>query len=155
MAIKREDGTVEYAGRVIDVRERYQGNDRYVWEATVQQADGTFTEVPFRWECMGQIGGGSAEADATPEVSAAYVAHRQAEASRRYRELEAVRAREVSKGKRLRVMRGRKVAHGTEGECIWLGDNGYGFRVGIRTDAGEVVWTAAKNTEVVLAPVGA
>lgn len=63
-------------------------------------------------------------------------------------------------GKRVRVTKGRKVAHGTEGECFWMGsyDNSkYGdtwgiyttVRIGIRDDNGDVHWTALDNVELV------
>jgi hypothetical protein len=54
--------------------------------------------------------------------------------------------KEPAKGRRLRVVKGRKVPIGTEGLCIWLGDGAYGTRVGIKDDAGTVHWTAATNT---------
>lgn len=90
-----------------------------------------------------------AEADATPEVQAKYEAWRAArEAERRAAEA----AREAAtprRGKRLRVVKGRKVPVGVEGECIWTGNGHYGPRVGIKDDEGEVHWTAASNVQVI------
>lgn len=62
--------------------------------------------------------------------------------------------------KRVRVVKGRKVKHGTEGEVFWMGcyDNSrfgdpWGIyttvRVGIRDDDGNVHWTSVENVEVV------
>lgn len=61
--------------------------------------------------------------------------------------------------KRVRVVKGRKVPKGTEGECFWLGsycNSPYGdpwgiyttFRCGIRDDTGTVHWTAIDNIEL-------
>lgn len=55
---------------------------------------------------------------------------------------------EVAKGKVLEVVAGRKVPRGVTGECIWIGDNGYGLRIGLKTSAGETHWTAITNVRV-------
>ena len=54
----------------------------------------------------------------------------------------------VDKGKTVVVFKGRKVPVGTEGECFWIGDKGFGLRVGVRDAAGEVHWTAMDNVKV-------
>ncbi len=54
------------------------------------------------------------------------------------------------KGYRVRVTAKRaKVKHGTEGLCFWIGDSQYGTRIGIKTDAGETIWTALDNVSPV------
>lgn len=94
-----------------------------------------------------------AEVDAFPEVRAAYesnVQAQRAEAARKAAhraELEAIMRPE--KGKRLEVIRGRKVPRGTVGECIWVGQSNYGTRVGIKDANGNVHWTAITNVQVV------
>ena len=61
--------------------------------------------------------------------------------------------------KRVKVVKGRKVPHGTEGECFWMGsyDNSkYGdpwgiyttIRIGIKDDNGVVYWTSLDNVEL-------
>jgi len=63
-------------------------------------------------------------------------------------------------GKRVRVVKGRKVPRGTEGECFWMGsfDNSkYGdpwgiyttVRIGIKDNEGTVYWTSLDNVELV------
>lgn len=58
--------------------------------------------------------------------------------------------------KRVTVVKGRKVPIGTTGKCFWIGSTCYSphgdpwgiytqFRVGIRTDNGDVYWTNADN----------
>ncbi len=51
--------------------------------------------------------------------------------------------------KMVRVVRGRKVPIGTEGEVFWMGDSGYGMSVGLRLIDGKKVFTAMKNVETV------
>lgn len=94
--------------------------------------------------------------DAPAEAIAAYNAKVAAE-----REA-AARAREISRlveeahtlgvGKRIRVVKGRKVPHGTEGSVFWIGESRFapcGRRVGFRSDSGDVYWTSADNVEVI------
>jgi len=61
--------------------------------------------------------------------------------------------------KRVTVVKGRKVPHGTTGECFWMQsyDNSkYGdpwgiyttVRIGIRDDDGNVYWTSLDNVEL-------
>lgn len=95
--------------------------------------------------------------DATPEVVDALI---EREAELNYNKLVAedleryLEARNEwltpSKGRRVRVVRGRKVPVGTVGLCIWRGENRFGGeRVGLKDDAGEVHWTDVRNVEVV------
>jgi hypothetical protein len=78
----------------------------------------------------------------------------------------------VSRGVEVEVVRGRKVAKGTKGIVIWVGEGasfGGGFsgsrwgtryprprpgaaRIGVKDAAGEVHWTAATNVDVVARP---
>ncbi len=47
------------------------------------------------------------------------------------------------------VYKGRKVPVGTTGIITWIGEDNYGAaRVGIRTDSGDVVYTAQANVKV-------
>lgn len=59
------------------------------------------------------------------------------------------RKTDIMKGSTLTVVKGRKVAKGTTGVCIWYDPNGaWGARVGIKDAAGTVHWTAASNCRV-------
>jgi hypothetical protein len=61
----------------------------------------------------------------------------------------------VEKNKTIRVVKGRKVAVGTTGQCIWIGSAGgrrgisFGDRVGLKDSSGAVHWTSLSNVEVV------
>lgn len=58
-------------------------------------------------------------------------------------------AGEMVKGQTVEVVRGRKVPKGTVGTIFWTGEDGYGNeRIGIKTEAGETFFFAAKNAEV-------
>lgn len=58
-------------------------------------------------------------------------------------------AERISMHKLVRVVRGRKVPKGTEGEVFWMGDSGYDMSVGLRLIDGKKVFTAMKNVEAV------
>lgn len=67
-------------------------------------------------------------------------------------ELELALAKEearVTRGKVVRVTRGRKVPHGVEGTVAWYGESQWGPRIGIKDDRGTMHWTAAANVEVI------
>jgi hypothetical protein len=50
-------------------------------------------------------------------------------------------------GRFVRVVKGRKVPHGTIGIVCWSGDSGWGHSVGFRSLYGELHFTAYKNVE--------
>jgi hypothetical protein len=104
-----------------------------------------------------------ATVDATEEVLDLYEAHTaMVEAKKTLERAEARRAealaevRTPSRGKMLKVVKGRKIAKGTVGECTWYGEGRvYGYsalapmRVGMKVN-NEVVYTDACNVEVVV-----
>lgn len=61
--------------------------------------------------------------------------------------------RQITKGTKVRVVRGRKVPIGTEGVVIWLGSGTYMGktvgRCGIKDAAGKVHWTATANVDTI------
>lgn len=112
----------------------------------------------------------NATLDATPEVLEAYSAwtagRQRGEARARAlayydeRQREEIEARNnpAVRGRYVRVSRGRKVPIGTEGLVFWIGQDNYGgTKIGIATSTREdsrgrfadVVWTAAKNCDVI------
>lgn len=147
-----EDGwgsVEEYKGRVLRVSEvnGYSDSDFYahVWDG--ERVDKVLYATTRGWTYRN-----SATVDATPEVREAATRWR---AEREYEDLLAAarrRAESVDRGKRVRVVRGRKVPVGTEGEVFWTGADRYNrheTRVGLRDDAGTTHWTSASNLEVV------
>jgi len=155
MAIKKLDGTETHAGQVVATYSECASlweADR--WFAVVAIDDGyeTVSLGSQRWG-SGSLERDVAAIDVGAEVAEAYAgylaekrAREAATAERLRREAE---ERRVAKGKRVRVVRGRKVARGTEGVVIWRGQSNYGgYRIGIKDAAGEVHWTAESNVEV-------
>lgn len=87
--------------------------------------------------------------DATPEVIAIWEAKKAAEIKAQRERQELIDLMTPAKGKRLEVIRGRKVPHGTTGICFWIGNGGYGMSVGIKDANGNVHFTAINNVQVV------
>jgi len=173
----------KFAGRVLSTREENRYHDSYFYALVWDDEQGKPVEIMYgstAWP-----GGHSdyypdgwmhPQIDATPERRSAYEAYlakqREERAERAARHV----ANTPDKGKRVRVVKGRKIEIGTEGKVFWfgkarsfstsprdghkkllramLGPDGKGekegFRVGIQTDAGEKVFTAATNVEVIL-----
>jgi len=64
----------------------------------------------------------------------------------------AIAAATPKRGRIVKVVKGRKVRKGTEGEVFWVGEDRfrpYSQRVGFKTDAGDKHFTAAGNVEVI------
>lgn len=139
-----------YVGRVLRDWERngYDDSDFYVtvWDDELD-APRSFCYASTRgWSYPN-----GASIDATPEIRAKYDAYLRAceERTRRERELREakIEAHTASKGKRVRVVSGRKVPLGTEGYVFWrTDDDGYGrAKIGFR-DANNVAhFTAESN----------
>jgi len=64
-------------------------------------------------------------------------------------------AKEPAKGDMVRVVRGRKVPHGTEGVLFWMKEQAYDgktvVRIGVKDSEGEAHWTYLKNVERIAA----
>ena len=104
--------------------------------------------------------GTEAKVDAPPEIAEKYAAweegvaraHKDYENERDYnRRLRT--AMTPAKGKKVRIVKGRKVPRETIAEAIWYGRdkyNRYGHRVGLKVNGNEnPVWINAENVEVV------
>lgn len=91
----------------------------------------------------------SAREDASPEVVAAWTAWSEKMNAARVAAEAVTEAKALRRGKRVVVVKGRKVEKGTEGEVFWIGtDNWNKVRIGIRDNAGKVHWTAGSNVVV-------
>jgi hypothetical protein len=99
-----------------------------------------------------------AAVDATPEVKAKANAYLKVKAKEAWDRKNQEEAQTPAKGKRVRVVKGRKIKIGVEGTCFWYG-SGKQFspsrwagkppmRVGFKDDSGETHWTNADNVEV-------
>lgn len=144
---KSEEFTVEYEGHVVGLREMngYDDSDFYavVWDAEAAAPKEVMYATTRGWTYNN-----SASVDATPEVMEAYNAYQEAARVTYLRYRAEQEASVPSKGKRVTVVKGRKVPVGTTGTVIWHGEGNYGWRVGVKDADGEVHWTAASNVQV-------
>lgn len=155
-----------HVGLVLAIGERngYDDSDFYatVWNPV--------TKTPFNVEygtTRAWTYPNHAEVDATPEVRAAYEVWKQAEADAMAAKMAEVEAKRPAVGKKVRVVRGRKVPIGTEGIIFWTGGvRAYSpsrwasksEKIGIALDDTRdakghyvnVAWTYAENVEVVI-----
>lgn len=92
---------------------------------------------------------GKADIDITPDNLRKAYQHFLQSWSRWYDHVNAEQARKPECGKRVRVMRGRKVNVGTEGVVFWIGESQWGMRAGIRTDDGQTHFVPLDYLEVV------
>lgn len=86
------------------------------------------------------------------DADAAFTQRYWADQARAAAEAEAARKemfRRYGRESVVRVVKGRKVPVGTEGEVFWLGDKGWGYSVGFKTAEGEKHFTALGNVESV------
>ncbi len=149
---------VTYEGRTLADRERNYSDDSD-WYAVVWD-DGELREVGYRTTRGAGTDGNYAVVDPTPEVleevrawaaETEYARLRAAEVAAWRRD--AADALVPRPGATVRVVRGRRVPLGAEGEVIWTGTDRFGNdRIGLRDAAGEVHWTAARNVGVALDP---
>lgn len=93
---------------------------------------------------------GSAQVDASEELQQMYRA-RLAKAAQEY--LERDRAENpdkyVHRGDQVRIVRGRKIAKGTEGRVFWVGMTRFGKSIGVQKLDGEKFFVSAKNIEII------
>lgn len=155
MAIKNlKDGTVTYGGQVVDNGGR-SGGQTFGWGySAVVAVDGGYKRISTGWYYDGDgETTHDAKVDAPASVIAEYDAVIEAAELANAETLEvaeaAEEARRIAKGKRVRVVSGKKVPIGTEGEVFWMGDSKFGTRVGIDAPALGRVFTALHNVEVI------
>lgn len=145
-----------HVGVVLAVGEHnyYDDSDFFalVWDAEAGEAREVEYASTRGWTYPNRAG-----VDATPEVLAAYNAWQTARADAAAKARAEKEAQTVSRGKVVRVFKGRKVPIGTTGECFWIGRDTYTprwappkYRIGIKDAAGNTHWTAADNCQVVM-----
>lgn len=156
MAIITYEGKRTHEGCVLRTWERNGAWDSDFYASVVNLENGTLEDIEYDTTRFG--GGGNAVVDLTEVNWRTYLRksfHRVvAESIRADQQL----SREVDKGKRVRVIKGRKVPHGTEGVVFWIGSVNYDpykriynetKRIGFKADDGKVYWTDVHNVEVV------
>lgn len=150
--------STHHVGLVITTRERNFIDDSefyaVVWNPETKRVE----TVNYAYTGTGGTDHNSASADLRDEYRADYTEFlvQQEQAAIRQQEHEfwaeaAYNATSPHKGATVEVVKGRKVPVGFTGTVIWIGEDGYGkTRVGIKNEAGEVQFTAADNTKVII-----
>lgn len=143
---------VSYQGRVLESRERNYYDDSDFYAVVWDDATGRPKEVEYAttraWTYPN-----SCVVDATPEVLEKYRAWKEAQRQAYIAEKQRQEMLTPSRGKKVRVVKGRKLSHGTEGIIFWVGScnyNRYRTRVGIQLTNGDKVFTDASNVEVII-----
>lgn len=158
---------VSYEGAVLDTGEINGRDDSDFYAVVYDAATDTVKRVEYA-TTRGWTYANYAKIDATDEViaKAESAMGRQMAGSMKLRAK--YEADMPEKGRRVKVVKGRKVPVGTEGAVVWLGEDRYdqtrryrspyagmfgpdkfGKRVGLKLDDGSVVWTAATNVDVI------
>jgi hypothetical protein len=151
---------VTWEGSVLRLRE-YNGHDDSDFYAIVWDAEAGEPREAWYATTRGWTYNNSATVDATPEVRAAYDAYARRQREALQRDRDAAEAEVPRTGRRVKVVKGRKVPAGAEGTVFWYGKDKYagknwlpwddgrtGYRVGFETANGEKFFTAATNVEV-------
>lgn len=142
---------VSYEGLCVADREQNMYHDSYFYVTYFDPETGGFESKEYG--STAYVPTSRVTIDA-PEALKQYHAEVQQEAWAKYHaelaaEQAAKEAATPSKGKVVKVVKGRKIPIGTEAEVFWYGETGYGWRVGLAlTETGEKVFTAASNVEV-------
>lgn len=149
------DGKESYVGCVINIFERngYQDSDFY---ATVIDVE-TGKTIDIEYDSTRHGGHGNAFIDVTKENYRKYLHNAKWNFIECCVDYEAKQAKRITKGKVVKVVKGRKVPVGTTGEVFWTKDVTYGIgyqsnevtRIGIKDKEGNIHWTYAHNVEVV------
>jgi hypothetical protein len=158
-------------GLVLETRE-YNGYDDSDFYAIVWNPEKGCKEQITYASTRGWTYPNNAVVDATPEVLAAVKAFEEAVYQARVARIKAAEAKIPSKGKKVRVVKGRKVGKGIEGVVFWMGRDPYQrdyscslsramfhpaemwqgrlYRIGIQLADGTKVFTSADNVEVIV-----
>lgn len=150
-----------HIGQVVKLGSTYWGDGDSAYWAIVSDGRGGYEQIGYCSTYCGCQSSGDrcrAELDPSPELAAAYIEHteRNDEISTVMQNANLADARwhRPSIGAFVRVVRGRKIPLGTEGQIGWTGPSKFGERVGILPESGasQMLFTAASNVEVLFQP---
>lgn len=165
MAVKIEgaEPEISYEGAVLDTGEinGYDDSDFYavVWDEAAQCVKRVEYATTRGWTYNNY-----AKVDATAEVLAKAEAWLAKYIVGVWTLRESWEAEMPRYGRRVKVVKGRKVAIGATGEVVWFGEDRFarnfykgprlgpsvdGMRIGVKLDSGEVVFMSAENVEVI------
>lgn len=156
MAVKLDKNeTVSlYEGAVLDKTQKYNSSMDFTSYYAIVWDDASQSIKEVHYDCDMTTRNGSCQVDATPEVKEKA---RQFNAQRLFREyvrIAQAHALRVNRGSFVVVQRGRKVAKGTTGRVMWMGDNTWGqTQVGLKVEGHQkLIYTAESNCDLVEVP---
>lgn len=166
MAIQWNDGKLTHVGCVIGnpftrcdrVMSDIYADTHHIWVFNPTDKSVSTVQVSSAFELDHRVGKWDADLVGGPyeEEYNEYLAQQEVLAVEREkaRKIEEAKQREASaknallspaKGLTCKVVKGRKVPKGTEGEIFWVGDKGYGLTVGLKDSQGTTHFTASSN----------
>jgi len=151
MAITHKDGTVSHVGMCLSSSTDYNSSMDVTSYYVIAYNQNTteFDRIYVKCDYPSDEKQASYTLDATDEVKAIWQGRKAAAAKAQREREELIELMTPRVGKLLQVIRGRKVAKGTTGECFWVGNTAFGTRIGIKDAKGVVYWTAVDNVQVV------
>ncbi len=154
------NGSTSHVGTSVGLAHIYHGDGVssdgvYYWDEATQSIKSDMVDDMFSPECKVD-----ASAEVMEKARLFMVAKIMSYIPTLVAEVNAVRAGDIRKGDRVRVVKGRKVPKGTEGTAFWIGSNHYGTSVGValsdrKDDRGrfaDVQFIAWANLEVANPP---
>lgn len=149
-----DEETTLYAGAVLCTREENYHDDSDFYAICWDEEKQCLVREDYATTRF--AGNGYAGVDATEEVKAKAAAWLKSQLLPQVRAWNETQAQEPAKGKTVKVVKGRKIPHGTTGEVFWAGwqrnrfdyNRSETFRVGFKVGE-ETYWTDGKNVEVV------
>jgi hypothetical protein len=152
LGIERENGRymkVLATGRVIDTITHSMGFGDSASYAKVVRDDGSIESINYQYTGLGGSDWNHAEKDVTPEL----LKMAQDYARPHMHEIVIANAEhtacEVSQGKRVRVIKGRKFPIGTEAVAKWAGEAQFGYVARLIFADGSEAFIALGNVEVI------
>ena len=153
MAIHKNDET-SYEGCVLGTWENNKFRDSDWYAACWDDEESKVVKVLF--DTTRFAGGGNAIVDATDDALEKSEKWLRDLAEKMVRKNAERKANEVKKGRTVRVVKGNKVDHGTEGKLFWSRDHRHYTRIGIALSEErgadgkykDVAWTYLRNVEV-------
>lgn len=166
MSIQWNDGKTTHVGCVIGnpftlcerVMSDIYANTHHIWVFNPGDKSVSTVQVSSAFELDHRVGKWDADVE-TGEFAQDYqdyLAEQEVKAAEREkaRKIEDAKWKEAEakkellkpdKGRKAKVVSGRKVPKGTIGDIFWVGDKGYGETVGIKDSQNNVHWTASSN----------
>ena len=143
----------EYVGLCVKDREANFYDDSDFYMTVYHQDTGGFAEVQYATTRGWTYPAMASCVDASPEIMEKFKQYQENCRKEEYESWRLKKAACIEKGKKIIVVKGRKVPVGIKGTCIWRGSMGPTWqyrpdRIGLKTEDGAVYWTSVNNVEI-------